>query len=54
MLIRAAVAADVAAIAQVHVRTWQSAYRGHIPDAYLDGLDPSKRAAVWSAALREP
>ena len=54
MLIRAAVAADVDAIGQVHVRTWQSAYRGHIPDAYLDGLDPSKRATMWSAAIRDP
>jgi ribosomal protein S18 acetylase RimI-like enzyme len=54
MAIRAAVAADVDAIAQVHVRAWQSAYRGQIPDAYLDSLDPSKRATMWSGAIRGP
>ncbi len=45
--IRPATIDDVAGIADVHVRAWQWAYRGLMPDEFLDGLDPSKRAASW-------
>lgn len=31
----------------LHVRAWQSAYRGVMPDEYLDGLRPEDRAAMW-------
>lgn len=34
-------------IGVVHVRSWQAAYRGLLPQDYLDGLDPSQRAAGW-------
>ena len=40
-VIRAARVEDAAQIAAVHVRSWQSAYRGLLPQAYLDGLDHS-------------
>ncbi|MEI9938121.1 MAG: GNAT family N-acetyltransferase [Pseudomonadota bacterium] len=53
-MIRLAVLSDVDDIARLHVKTWQSAYRGHMPDAYLDGLDSSKRATMWSKAVAEP
>ena len=53
MMIRLALQSDVDAIARVHVKTWQSAYRGHMPDAHLDSLDPSRRAAMWSKALEQ-
>lgn len=36
---------DAAAIAEVRVDTWRSAYRGLLPDALLDGLDPADDAA---------
>ncbi len=36
--IRPATLDDAAAIAEVHVRSWQWAYRGQLPDEYLDGL----------------
>jgi GNAT superfamily N-acetyltransferase len=52
-MIRLASQSDVEAIARVHVKTWQSAYRGHMPDAHLDSLDTSERAAMWSKALGE-
>jgi ribosomal protein S18 acetylase RimI-like enzyme len=51
---RFATLADVDEIARLHVEAWQSAYRGHMPDAYLDGLDSSKRAAMWSKVIAEP
>lgn len=46
-LIRRAVLADADAIGLVHVRSWQSAYRGKIPQDYLDGLDPIRSSHVW-------
>ncbi|MGA7055307.1 MAG: GNAT family N-acetyltransferase [Mycobacterium sp.] len=42
--VRAAVPEDSYAVAQVHVRSWQSAYRGLIPQEYLDSLEPE----VWA------
>jgi hypothetical protein len=41
--VRAATPDDAAAVAGVHVRSWQAAYRGLIADAYLDGLNPDDR-----------
>jgi GNAT superfamily N-acetyltransferase len=43
--IRAAVPDDALAVARVHVRSWQVAYRGLIAQAYLDSLKPE----VWAA-----
>jgi GNAT superfamily N-acetyltransferase len=50
-VIRAARVADAAQIAVVHVRSWQAAYRGLLPQAYLDGLDPAQRVGRWERAL---
>ncbi|MBC8069639.1 MAG: GNAT family N-acetyltransferase [Deltaproteobacteria bacterium] len=52
-MIRTATASDADEIARLHVKTWQAAYRGHMPDAHLGGLDPSKRAAMWSKAIQQ-
>jgi GNAT superfamily N-acetyltransferase len=50
--VRPATVADAAAIGRLHVRAWQAAYRGHMPDTYLDGLRAEERAAYWERALR--
>lgn len=50
-IIRSAQASDVAAISLLHVRAWQLAYRGRMPDEFLDSLDPASRAEVWMKAL---
>jgi GNAT superfamily N-acetyltransferase len=50
-VIRAAHAADAAQIAVVHVRSWQDAYRGLLPQAFLDGLDPAERVGRWERSL---
>jgi GNAT superfamily N-acetyltransferase len=36
------------AVAEVHVRSWQAAYRGLLPDPYLDSLRPEDRAARYT------
>jgi ribosomal protein S18 acetylase RimI-like enzyme len=45
--VRKATVEDAAGIAFVHVRSWQVAYRGHMPDEYLDSLDGEKRTNMW-------
>lgn len=41
---------DAAGIAAVHIRAWQWAYRGQLPNAFLDGLDAAleRRTAQWA------
>jgi ribosomal protein S18 acetylase RimI-like enzyme len=52
-VIRAARVEDASQIAVVHVRSWQGAYRGLLPQAYLDGLDPAQRVGRWERSLAE-
>ena len=51
--IRRAELSDAAAIADLHVRTWQSTYRGLLPDALLDELDVVARTKRWQRILGE-
>ncbi|MGO8958184.1 MAG: N-acetyltransferase family protein [Streptosporangiaceae bacterium] len=51
MTIRRATTDDAARIAEVHVRSWQGAYRGLIPQDYLDRLDLPPRVAMWGQIL---
>lgn len=51
MRIRPARLEDAAPLAAVHVRAWRWAYRGQMPDAFLDGLTVESREAMWSDAL---
>ena len=53
LFVRPATSADSDAIGLVHVRSWQSAYQGKIPQDYLDGLDPAHRAQVWRRVLEQ-
>jgi GNAT superfamily N-acetyltransferase len=50
--VRYATVGDAPALGRVHVRAWQAAYRGQMPDDYLDGLRPEERAAGWDRGLR--
>jgi len=45
--IRPASVNDADAVGEVHVRAWQSAYRGEMPDDYLDGLQAHDHATRW-------
>ncbi len=46
--LRRATGADAVAVAEMHVRAWQTAYRGIVPDAFLDSLDVAARASRYS------
>jgi GNAT superfamily N-acetyltransferase len=48
LLVRTATTDDRAAVAAVHVRSWQAVYRGLLPDEYLDGLRPEDRATRYT------
>lgn len=52
MLIRRAEPADARAIAAVHVRSWQAAYAGLMPQDHLDALTPAMRVPLWDRVLR--
>ncbi len=43
---------DAAAIAAVQVASWKAAYRGMLPDDYLDLLSADDRLAQWEEWLR--
>lgn len=45
--IRRARADDAVGVAEVHVRTWQDAYRGILPDDFLDALDVDRRVEAY-------
>jgi GNAT superfamily N-acetyltransferase len=51
LVIRDAAEADADAMGHLHVRAWQSAYRGVMPDEYLDGLQAQDRIAMWRSLL---
>lgn len=49
--IRAAEPEDAHTVAEVHVASWQWAYRGQLPDDYLDSLSVDDREAMWAQRL---
>ena len=54
LLIRRAAQNDAPGIGRLHARSWQSAYRGILSDAYLAGPVEAERAALWHRRMSEP
>lgn len=54
LMIREAVEADANAMGRLHVRAWQSAYRGVMPNEYLDGLQAEERITMWRSRISRP
>ncbi|MEC3973742.1 GNAT family N-acetyltransferase [Amycolatopsis sp. H20-H5] len=52
--VRAANLSDAAAIAEIHVRSWQAAYAGLLPADYLDTLSVEARTRGWERAIGNP
>ena len=51
--VRPATLDDVPRIAEIHVETWQVAYRGLVPDAVLDRLSVDRRVTAWTRIVGE-
>jgi GNAT superfamily N-acetyltransferase len=51
--VRVATPLDAEAIGLVYTRSWQSSYRGILPDPYLDRLDARQRAAAQRKNLTD-
>lgn len=51
MRVRAATPADVQDLAHLHVDTWREAYRGIVPQSYLDGMSYAAFEARWRTIL---
>lgn len=49
--VRLALPTDADAIASIHVRAWQAAFRGLVPDSLLDHLAVEHRALAWRGLL---
>ena len=47
-VLRRATGTDAATVAAMHVRAWQTAYRGIVPDPFLDNLDVVARAGRYA------
>jgi len=50
-MIRSATPVDARAIATIHVEAWRAAYRGIVPDEYLDSLSIHRRESAWRQNL---
>lgn len=53
LTVRRASLEDVISIARVHVWSWQSAYRGLLPQNYLNRLTPAQRVPMWERIVRD-
>ena len=51
---RPAVIEDAPAIAQVHVESWKTTYKGIFPKSLLDRLSVSDRTSFWNETLAKP
>jgi ribosomal protein S18 acetylase RimI-like enzyme len=51
--LRRAQANDAPKLAQVHVDSWQAAYRGVVPDSFLQGFTYQRRERAFRNALEE-
>ena len=51
MPVRVAAPADIDVIARIHVQSWQTSYRGILPDELLDNLSVERRAEQWQRTM---
>jgi ribosomal protein S18 acetylase RimI-like enzyme len=53
LVVREAGPGDAGSVAGIHVRAWQAAYRGLMPDAWIDEMTVERRTDRWVAILSE-
>jgi GNAT superfamily N-acetyltransferase len=54
VLVRAARTEDARPVAEVHVASWRHAYRGLLPDGYLERQSVDDREAMWLGVFADP
>jgi GNAT superfamily N-acetyltransferase len=54
LTLRHASSADAGLLAAIHATSWQAAYRGILPEAFLNGQVVNERAAFWHARMNAP
>jgi GNAT superfamily N-acetyltransferase len=52
--IRRATGEDSMGVAQVHIETWRTAYRGIVPQEFLDSLSVERRASTYTFEASGP
>ncbi|MDO7907461.1 GNAT family N-acetyltransferase [Paenibacillus sp. JX-17] len=52
--IREARPEDASGMAKVHVKSWQTTYKGIVPEAYLAELSIPDRTEMWKRAINRP
>jgi len=53
MTLRVATAADVEAVARIHVESWAVAYRGVMPDDVIARTDMAYRTRMWTERIAD-
>jgi GNAT superfamily N-acetyltransferase len=51
LTLRIATSVDAKDVAQLHIENWSTAYRGIMPDWYLDGAITEERMGLWESRL---
>jgi len=54
MRIRRATAQDAETVARIHVESWNVAYRGIMPDAFIAQTDLAYRTGFWAKRIADP
>ena len=54
LTIREAKLSDAGRVAEIHIKTWQFAYKGQMPESFLAGLSVKARKTAWEKALANP
>jgi GNAT superfamily N-acetyltransferase len=54
ILLRDALPADADPVARLHVLSWRTAYRGLLPDEFLDAMRPEERARRYTFGSEDP
>jgi GNAT superfamily N-acetyltransferase len=54
VLVRPARTKDARSVAEVHVASWRHAYRGLLPDEYLERQSVEDREAMWLGSFADP
>lgn len=51
MIVRRAKAGDERGMAEVHIRSWKTTYRGIVSDHYLDSMKADEREELWRKGI---